>query len=207
MIIQSLDIIEFITHPELLNDQSLSVAQQTFLKATYGLALNFEEQEIFERATGRTESVFAEQNEATLIAGRRAGKNSKIAAPIALYEAFRDHNLSRGDRGYVMLIAPAMYQAEIAMRFIREVQHADGNASRMSEPIPVIESAGRRRWIAVVAVAVGVVAVAIAYFAGTRRRYRPAPPPSASAASEATAAPALPDQSNLTPANSTPEPQ
>jgi len=119
MIIQSLDIIEFITHPELLNDQSLSVAQQTFLKATYGLALNFEEQEIFERATGRTESVFAEQNEATLIAGRRAGKNSKIAAPIALYEAFRDHNLSRGDRGYVMLIAPAMYQAEIAMRFIR----------------------------------------------------------------------------------------
>ena len=96
---------------------------------------------------------------------------------------------------------------EVAMRFIREVQHADGNASRMSEPIPVIESAGRRRWIAVVAVAVGVVAVAVAYFAGTRRRYRPAPPPSASAASEATAAPALPDQSNLTPANSTPEPQ
>ena len=119
MFIQSLDIIEFITHPELLNDQSLSVAQQTFLKATYGLPLDFEEQEIYERATGRTESVFAEQSEATLIAGRRSGKTSKIAAPIALYEAFRDHHLNNGDRGYVLLIAPTKNQARIAMRFIR----------------------------------------------------------------------------------------
>ena len=55
MISQPLNIIEFITHPELLNDQSLSVAQQTFLKSTYGLALNSEEREIYQRATGRSE--------------------------------------------------------------------------------------------------------------------------------------------------------
>jgi hypothetical protein len=89
MISQPLNIIEFITHPELLNDQSLSVAQQTFLKATYGLPLNPEELEIYQRATGRSECLLTEQNETTLIAGRRAGKTSKIAAPIALYEAFR----------------------------------------------------------------------------------------------------------------------
>jgi hypothetical protein len=119
MISQQLNIIEFVTHPELLNDQSLSVAQQAFLKATYGLALNSEELEIYQRATGRSEMVLAEQNEATLIAGRRSGKTSKIAATIALYEAFRDHHLTLGDRGYVMLIAPTKKQAKIAMRFIR----------------------------------------------------------------------------------------
>jgi hypothetical protein len=119
MISQPLSIIEFIEHPELLNDQSLSVAQKTFLKATYGLPLNSEEREIYQRATGRSEIVSIEQNEATLIAGRRSGKTSKIGAYIALYEAFRDHHLTRGDRGYVMLIAPVKYQAKNAMRFIR----------------------------------------------------------------------------------------
>ena len=119
MISQSVSIIEFIMHPALLNDQSLSVAQRAFLKATYGLPLNAEELEIYQRATGRSEILPAEQNEVTLIAGRRGGKTSKIAAPIALYEAFRDHHLTRGDRGYIMLIAPAKYQAKIAMGFIR----------------------------------------------------------------------------------------
>jgi phage terminase large subunit-like protein len=119
MLIRTLNILEFITHPELLNDQTLSVPQQTFLKGTYGLPLNSEERTIYQRATGRTEYVPAEQKEATLIGGRRGGKDSKIAAPIALYESFRDHHLSRGDRGNVMLIAPAKYQAQIAMRYIR----------------------------------------------------------------------------------------
>ena len=88
---------------------------------------------------------------------------------------------------------------EVATRFIREVQRADGNASRMSEPIPVIETAGRRKWIAIAVAAVGVAVVAGAYFAVARRRYRPTPPPSASAASEATAEPGLPDESSSTP--------
>jgi hypothetical protein len=116
---QPLTILDFVAHPKVLNDQTLSVAQKTFLKATYGLSLTSEELEIYQRATGRSEYVPAEQNEATLIAGRRGGKTSKIAAPIALYEAIRDHHLARGDRGYVMLIAPAKSQAQIAMRYIR----------------------------------------------------------------------------------------
>src|ERR1700730_3873861 len=118
MISQPLNIIEFITHPELLNDQSLSVAQQAFFKATYGLPLTTEEEEIYQRATGRSEIVRAEQNEVTLIAGRQGGK-TKSAAKIVLYEAFRDHHVARGDRGYVMIIAPTKSQAEIAMRYIR----------------------------------------------------------------------------------------
>ena len=46
-------------------------------------------------------------------------KRARSRATIALYEAFRDHHLTRGDRGYVMLIAPTKKQAKIAMRFIR----------------------------------------------------------------------------------------
>jgi hypothetical protein len=119
MMSQPLNIIEFIAHPGLLNDRSLSVAQQAVLKSIYGLTLNSEEREIYQRATGRSEYVDAEQAESTLIAGRRSGKTSKIGAPIAIYEAFRDHHLTRGDRAYVMLIAPVKNQAKTAMRFIR----------------------------------------------------------------------------------------
>ena len=75
---------------------------------------------------------------------------------------------------------------EVATRFIREVQRADGNASRMSEPMPVIES-GRRRWIIPVVAAVIVAAIAaVGYFAAQRWYHRPAPPtpPGASTASE-----------------------
>jgi hypothetical protein len=119
MMSQPLNIIEFITHPGLLNDQTLSVAQRAVLKSIYGLELNSEELEIYQRATGRSEYVNSEQTESTLIAGRRSGKTSKIGALIAIYEAFRDHHLTRGDRAYVMLIAPVKNQAKTAMRFIR----------------------------------------------------------------------------------------
>src|SRR5436305_36308 len=119
---QPLTILDFIS--ELLNDQSFSIAQKTFLKVNYGLSLDEEETEIYRRATDRSEVVFGEQSEATLIAGRRSGKTSKIAAWIALYEAFRKHNISPGDRGYVILIAPVKKQAAIAMRFIKHHLHA-----------------------------------------------------------------------------------
>src|SRR5260370_34067259 len=108
----SLNIVEFIRHADVLNDQTLSVAQLTCLKAIYGLPLDAQERELYERATGRSDYLPIEQNEATVIVGRRGGKTSKIAAPIACYEAFCNHRLNRGERGYVMLIAPVKYQAE-----------------------------------------------------------------------------------------------
>jgi hypothetical protein len=120
----SLNIVEFIRHAHVLNDQTLSVAQLTCLKAIYGLPLDAQERELYERATGRSDYLPIEQNEATVIVGRRGGKTSKIAAPIACYEAFCNHRLSRGERGYVMLIAPVKYQAEIAFRYIRAYVHS-----------------------------------------------------------------------------------
>ena len=114
-----LDIVQFIEHPDLLNDQSLSALQRAILKSIYGLVLSQTELELYCAGTGRATYEATENREATIIAGRRSGKTSKIAAPIAIYEAFRDHGLPQGEEAYVMLLAPQIAQARIAFRNIR----------------------------------------------------------------------------------------
>ncbi len=115
-----LNIIEFVEHPDLINDPSLSFAQKTCLKSIYGLPLEPDELELYKRATGRQTYDAREQREATLIAGRRGGKTTKIAVRIVIYEAVRDHGLPPGEEGCVMLLAPTLKQARIAFRAIRK---------------------------------------------------------------------------------------
>ena len=114
-----LNIVEFIRHQDVLNDQSHSVAQLACLKSIYGLALSPREMEIYCRGTGRETYDEREHREATMVGGRQSGKTTKIAAPIALFEAFRDHGLVPGQEAYVMLLAPTIAQARIAFRSIR----------------------------------------------------------------------------------------
>ncbi len=114
-----LDIIAFIEHPDLINDQTLSAAQRTLLKSTYGLDLEAEELEIYQRGTGRARYDQREQQELSVIAGRRGGKTTKLAARIAEYEALRDHGLPAGEEAVVMLLAPTLKQAQIAFKAIR----------------------------------------------------------------------------------------
>jgi hypothetical protein len=113
-----LNVVQFIQHPALLNDRSHSKTQLTVLKSLYGLPLNQEELEIYFKGTGKPYAP-KEEREATFIAGRRAGKTSKLAAPIAVYEAFRDHGLPKNDEAFVMLVGPTMKQAAIALRHIK----------------------------------------------------------------------------------------
>jgi len=115
---QGLTITEFICHPQLLNDQSNSVAQDTILKSSYGQELTNAELDIYGCGTGREVYVPREQREITVLAGRRSGKTAKIGARIALYEAFRDHRIPRGERAFVILIAPVIAQAGIAYDYI-----------------------------------------------------------------------------------------
>lgn len=117
---QNLNIIDFIRHPLILNDQTMSPSQIAFLKSTYGLPLDDVELEIYRRGTGRETYVPREQREETLLGGRRGGKTGKIAARIVEYEALRIHRIPRGERGYAMLIAPVIAQAKIAFDFILE---------------------------------------------------------------------------------------
>lgn len=115
-----LDILEFIEHPDLINDQSLSIAQKTCLKSIYGRPLEAEELEIYKRGTGRQTYDAREQQEVSIIAGRRGGKTKILAVRIAIYEAVRDHGIPPGEEGCVMLLAPTLKQAKIAFRAIRK---------------------------------------------------------------------------------------
>ena len=71
---RGLTIIDFIQHPQILNDQTLSPSQTAFLKSIYGLPLDDVELEIYRRGTGRETYVPREQREETLLGGRRGGK-------------------------------------------------------------------------------------------------------------------------------------
>jgi hypothetical protein len=114
-----LDIIEFIRHPDILNDQCHSEYQVACLKSIYGIALNPAELDIYQACTGHAYEEGKEQREVTIIAGRRGGKTGKIAAPIVCFEAFRSHGLKPGEEGFVMLLAPTLAQAGIAFHYVR----------------------------------------------------------------------------------------
>jgi hypothetical protein len=113
-----LNIIEFVRHPDLLNDQSLSEAQITILKSLYGLPLTNTELDLYRRGTGRQIYEPTESEEATVIAGRRGGKTT-LSSYILTYEALRKHGLPPGQEGYVMILAATLKQANIAFRYIR----------------------------------------------------------------------------------------
>jgi hypothetical protein len=143
-----LKIIEFIQHPDFLNDQDLSETQISILKSYYGLSLNDRELEIYRAATGRQNYPGIEQDEVTIIAGRRSGKTRKIAATIVCFEAFRYHGIPPGEDGYMLLLAPTLAQARIAFRYIgnylrkskelfRHIESITGNEIRLDNGIVI----------------------------------------------------------------------
>jgi hypothetical protein len=61
--------------------------------------------------------------EVTAVAGARAGKDSRIAAPIVCYEAAlggHERYLARGERGVIPLVAQDARAAKIAFGYIRD---------------------------------------------------------------------------------------
>lgn len=81
MIPPNINIVDFVQHPDLLNDQTLSKAQMAALKTIYGLPLDEVEREVYQRATGREECILEEQNEATIIVGRPGVKPVELLLP------------------------------------------------------------------------------------------------------------------------------
>jgi hypothetical protein len=116
-------IIEFTTDPQLCG-LTLSPAQETLLRGTYGLRLSAEQLALWQQCTGRERYAGRPFGEVTVIAGARAGKDSRIAAPIASFEAvFGGHGaaLSRGERGVIPVVAQDTRAARIAFGFISEI--------------------------------------------------------------------------------------
>jgi hypothetical protein len=117
-------IVEFATDPQLLR-LSLSLAQETLLRGIYGLPLPTQEhREIWHACSGgRTYREGHQYAEATVIAGARAGKDSRILAVVLSYEAaFGAHEkyLHRGERAVIPLVAQDQRATGISRGYIFE---------------------------------------------------------------------------------------
>jgi len=97
----------------------MSTAQEAALRAVYGLPLNGKQLAAAKQCCGSAWQPGVENREAAFICGRRSGKSDKIASNVAIYEAFfRDHNLSAGETGVVLLLAQNMRQAKVVKNYI-----------------------------------------------------------------------------------------
>jgi len=117
-VITDLTILDAIEDPNILGD-GLAPAQIAALRALYGIPMPDDQAGIARECLGRAWQPGTEYNEAAFICGRRSGKSDKLAANIAIYEAFfRDHNLSPGETGIVLLLAQNMRQAKVVKGYI-----------------------------------------------------------------------------------------
>src|SRR5213593_1681126 len=94
-------IADCVADPQLLG-LHVSPAQRTLLKAVYGLPLDAE---------------------VTVVAGARAGKDSRIASPIVVFESVfggHERHLARGERGVIVLVAQDQRATKIAFSYIRD---------------------------------------------------------------------------------------
>jgi hypothetical protein len=117
------DIIEFTTDPQLLG-LSISPTQETLLRAIHGLPLSGAEQlDIWRRCTGRSTYPATPFGEGTIVAGARAGKDSRIGAPVLCYEAaFDEHEreLGKGERAVYPLVAQDTRGAGVAFGYVSD---------------------------------------------------------------------------------------
>src|SRR5262245_60402359 len=115
-------IIEFVTDAQLLGLR-ISEPQETLLRAIYGLPLSDSQLDIFRQCTGRDSYRQGGFAEATIICGARAGKDSRIAAPIALYEAIyggHTKHLAKGERGTIAVVAQDGKATRIAFTYLKD---------------------------------------------------------------------------------------
>lgn len=113
-----LNIIEAINDPNILGD-TLAPAQEAALRVLYGLPLSGDQLALARQCAGGAWRPGVEYREAAFICGRRSGKSDKLAANIAIFEAFfRDHHLSPGETGVVLLLAQNMRAARIVRGYV-----------------------------------------------------------------------------------------
>lgn len=117
-----MNLVEFTTDSRLLG-LTLSDAQETLLRSIEGLPLTSEQMELWRLCTGRETYPGHPFPEATVIAGARSGKDSRIAAPIVCYEATyggHEKELQRGERAVIPCVAQDARAAKIAFGFVRD---------------------------------------------------------------------------------------
>jgi len=93
---------------------------KVFLRALFGLHLDKEAKEIFQRFTGRTDAPAQGFSEAFAIVGRRGGKSVIAAIAATFLAAFRNYDdvLAPGEVGTLMVIAADRRQARVIFNYI-----------------------------------------------------------------------------------------
>jgi len=116
------DILTFVTDRRYLGHSigaKLSVPQRTLLKGVYGLPLTDAELEVWTEATRRPYPAI-EFQEVTVVAGSRAGKDSRFLAPVLLYEAiYGAFTVNPGETAVIPCVAQDAKAAQIVWRLMR----------------------------------------------------------------------------------------
>jgi phage terminase large subunit-like protein len=89
------------------------------LRAAFGLPLDEQQQKTFAAVAGNRVPPTQRVRELWCVAGRRSGK-SRISAAIAVHAAlFVRHQLARGERGMVLVLAASLEQARTVFNYVR----------------------------------------------------------------------------------------
>ena len=94
-----------------------------FLRGLFGLGMDEEEQNFFFEHTGRAVVPSQQSSEAFCIAGRRAGKSfisAIVASYLAIFRPWREL-LSRGEQGYIFVVAADRQQARVILSYIKSI--------------------------------------------------------------------------------------
>jgi hypothetical protein len=94
------------------------------LKGAFGMALDADERVLFTTVAGDRQPPGRRVRELWAVVGRRGGK-SRIAALIAVYQAlFVKHQLARGERGTVLVLAASVDQAAVVFAYVKGLLEA-----------------------------------------------------------------------------------
>jgi hypothetical protein len=97
---------------------------------------------LFHACTGRQRPPPGGFSEVAVIAGARAGKDSRIAAPIVVFEAVfggHERHLARGERGVIPLVAQDARAAKIAYGYVRDYLTRSPMLSALVDDVPASE--------------------------------------------------------------------
>ena len=116
-----ISIVDFVTSDQLLG-LSVSEPQEVLLRSIYGMALSRSQLDTFRQCTGRENYPRHGFSEVTALCGARAGKDSRIACPVATFEAsLGDHHrrLARGERAVIPLVALDQRGTRVAFGYLK----------------------------------------------------------------------------------------
>jgi hypothetical protein len=108
---------------QFLDDISTWRAWITFFKAFFALKPDADDLEIFRKCTGRTQWPVKPARESWLSCGVRGGKSYSIALLATYLAVFREYELSPGERGYILVVAPTKRQSSIIKRYLSSFFH------------------------------------------------------------------------------------